>query len=98
MAGNNNSGRRALPATVHMLRGNPSKKSEAELAAAGMPMSPVVQAPECPDFLSDDAKAEWARIVDDLVDLGVVTEIDRAAFQCEWNDSNRERLRGWRKN
>lgn len=89
MAGNANSGRKALPATVHLLRGNPSKKSAAELAAAGAAVTPNVKAPACPEFLTEDAKTEWRRIVADLVVLGVVTKLDRAelAVYCQaWAD------------
>ncbi|MES2126665.1 MAG: phage terminase small subunit P27 family [Pseudomonadota bacterium] len=91
MAGNSNSGRRPLPATVHAIRGNPSKKSAAELAAArgSKPVDPATAAPSCPDFLTVDAKAEWRRIINDLVTLGVVTKIDRGelAVYCQaWGD------------
>jgi len=91
MAGNSNSGRKPLPATVHLLRGNPSKKSAAELAggaSAGM-LQPKVAAPACPEFLTPAAKLEWKRIIKDLVELGVVTKIDRAelAVYCTaWAD------------
>jgi len=91
MAGNSNSGRRAVPATVHAIRGNPSKKSAAELADAmsKRPIDPATAAPACPDFLTPDAKAEWRRIINDLVTLGVVTKIDRGelAVYCQaWGD------------
>lgn len=96
MAGNQNSGRRALPANVHMLRGNPSKKSRAELnGTAGAAFQAKV--PPCPEFLTDDAKAEWARITRDLKKLGMVAAVDRAelAIYCQaWGDWKmaRERL------
>src|SRR4051812_13319596 len=80
MSGNSNSGRKPIPATVHAIRGNPSKKSAAELAAGGAQLKPESKAPTCPDFLSADAKLEWKRIIDDLVTLGVVTMLDRAAL------------------
>lgn len=90
MAGNSNSGRRATPANVHLLRGNPSKKSAAELAAAGAAgLNVEAEAPKCPAFLTTEAKAEWKRIVGDLVSLGVVAKIDRAelAVYCQaWAD------------
>lgn len=91
MAGNSNSGRRALPAALHLINGNPSKKSAAELAAAGGkgPINVEAVAPACPTFLTPDAKAEWKRIVADLVTLGVVTKIDRGelAVYCQaWGD------------
>ncbi len=95
MAGNSNSGRRALPAAVHYLRGNPSKKSAAELTAAGnQAMNVEAEAPKCPNFLTAEAKAEWKRIVDDLVSLGVVAKIDRAelAVYCQaWADWKKAR-------
>lgn len=98
MAGNSNSGRRAIPATVHAIRGNPSKKSAAELAEgrAKKPVDPATAAPACPDFLSADAKTEWRRIIGDLVTLGVVTKIDRGelAVYCQaWADWKYARLK-----
>jgi P27 family predicted phage terminase small subunit len=77
-----------------MLHGNPSKKSAAELAAAGAPPAPEIVAPECPAFLNEYAKEEWHRIVDDLVTLGVVTELDTAelaAYCIAWADFKRAR-------
>lgn len=104
MAGNSNSGRKALPATIHLLRGNPSKKSEAELASAAKINNPAntalsVEIPPCPAFLSKDAKIEWKRIAKDLVVLGMVSALDRAelAVYCQaWADwkQARERIDG----
>lgn len=88
MAGNRNSGRRPLPANVHALRGNPSKKPGHELHDNGSP-SLKVEAPPCPSFLTKDAKAEWRRIVKDLEILGLITKVDRAelAVYCQaWGD------------
>lgn len=88
MAGNRNSGRRALPANVHALRGNPSKKSAHELHDNSAP-SLNAEAPPCPSFLTKDAKAEWKRIVQDLVTLGLMTKVDRGelAVYCQaWAD------------
>jgi P27 family predicted phage terminase small subunit len=36
--------------------------------------------PDCPTHLSDEARAEWFRLVDVLQEMGVVTVIDRAVL------------------
>lgn len=96
MAGNRNSGRRALPVNVHLLRGNPSKKSAAGLRAAnGAALEAKV--PPCPVFLTADARIEWRRIAADLKTLGMIASVDRAelAVYCQaWADWKmaRERL------
>lgn len=96
MAGNQNSGRRALPTNVHLLRGNPSKKSAAELRG---PSAPAFEAklPPCPAFLTADARAEWRRVTADLKTIGMIAAVDRAelAVYCQaWADWKmaRERL------
>lgn len=42
-------------------------------------------APEVPDWLSDEAAAEWARIIPELTRMKLIKEIDRAtvAAYCE---------------
>ena len=50
---------------------------------------PQVAAPSAPAWLCREAKAEWARVVPQLVKLGVIGRIDRAAMvaYCEsWAD------------
>jgi P27 family predicted phage terminase small subunit len=89
MGGNSNSGRRAKPASVHLINGNPSKLSAEQLAAMGSTVSPKSKAPACPEFLSADAKTEWRRIAEDLLALGLLSKIDRAelAIYCQaWAD------------
>lgn len=71
-------GRKALPANVHLLHGNPSKKSGAELEAATIRVP--IQLPPCPQHLGAEARAEWKRIGPHLVTAGLVTEMDRAAL------------------
>jgi len=96
MAGNQNSGRHALPTNVHLLRGNPSKKSAAELRGApGVTFE--AKLPPCPAFLTSDARSEWRRIAADLRTVGMVAAVDRAelAVYCQaWADWKmaRERL------
>ena len=36
--------------------------------------------PRCPAVLDGEARAEWERIVPELLDAGVLTQIDRAAL------------------
>ena len=68
-------GRKPKPTAVKKLEGNPGKRklNKKELVPAkGMP--------ECPDWLHPEAKAEWERLCEKLSDMGVLTEIDMAAF------------------
>ncbi len=52
--------------------------------------------PDCPDHLSEEAKAEWHRLVDTLVGMGVITIVDRAvlAAYCQaygrWVEAERK--------
>lgn len=85
MAGNANSGRPAKPATVHLLQGNRSKKSMSELLdEAATPAVPVA-APPMPDWLTEDAAAEWHRVLPDLITLGLISTLDMMALAtyCE---------------
>lgn len=80
-------GPKTLPANVHMLRGNPSKKPLASLLDDVV--RPDVEVPKCPEWLSVDAKAEWRRITKLLVPLGLISQIDRAtltAYCTAWGD------------
>ena len=89
MAGTSNSGRRPKPAALHLINGNPSKKSAAELAGAGDPVRPPAAIPVCPAFLTKDAKDEWKRIAADLQIMGLLSRIDRGelAVYCQaWGD------------
>lgn len=82
MAGNSNSGRKALPKNVHLLQGNRSKKSAAELVDHNRP---PVHVPDAPDHLSADALAEWQRVVPLLEAMGIIADLYRAplAVYCQ---------------
>ena len=41
---------------------------------------PDLQIPDAPDFLSDAALEEWERITHELMQLGLLTNLDRAAI------------------
>lgn len=64
------------PAALRLIEGNPSKRP-INLADG---VNPEVVLPDPPDWLNDDALAEWARAGAELVGLGLMARIDRAAF------------------
>lgn len=70
-------GPKALPSNVHLLRGNPSKKSISELLGE---FNPEVEIPSCPRHLWPEAKKEWKRISFELEKYGLISKLDRAAL------------------
>lgn len=68
-------GRRPKPTHLKLLQGNPGKRrinpSEPK---------PPAEIPVPPDHLNDIAKAEWNRISEILLRLGLLTTLDRAAL------------------
>lgn len=71
-------GPKPQPGTLHLLKGNPSKKAIGALLDDVV--RPDVELPECPAHLQGEARAEWDRIGPHLVQLGLVSQIDRAAL------------------
>jgi phage terminase small subunit len=87
-------GPKPLPANVHLLRGNASKKPIGELVDS---IQPPVEIPACPKFLLPAAKKEWRRITPLLYDLGLIAKIDRGtlAIYCAavaWFEWHEQRL------
>lgn len=80
MAGNGNSGRPPVAASIHLLRGNPSNKNVADLLNEVSAPAVPVGAPPMPDVLSADAVAEWERLLPALISLGIVSELDSMAL------------------
>lgn len=70
-------GPQALPNNVHLLRGNPSKKSAAELLDD---FNPEVEIPSAPKWIWPEARKEWRRIGNELQRYGLVSKLDRAAL------------------
>jgi len=70
-------GPQPLPANVHMLRGNPSKKSAAELFDE---FNPAVEIPNAPSWIWPEAKKEWKRLGAELERYGLISKLDRAAL------------------
>jgi phage terminase small subunit len=66
-----------LPANVHRLRGNPSKLPAHALVDS---VNPEIEIPGCPKHLLPEARKEWKRITPKLQELGLVSQIDRAAL------------------
>ncbi len=68
-------GRRPKPTVIKLLTGNPGKrtinKNEPKYNKAEV---------EPPEHLDNMAKAEWARIYDEMAAQGMITTVDRAAL------------------
>lgn len=62
------------PAHLRILSGNPSKRP-----IPSQPQ-PETKAPSCPEHLAGEARAEWERIAPELLRLGLLSHIDRAAL------------------
>ena len=73
-------GRKPKPTEIKKLEGNPGKRKLNEKEP-----QPEKTAPDCPEWLENEAKAEWERLAVHLEALGVLTIVDRAAFAgyCE---------------
>ena len=68
-------GRKPKPTAVKKLEGNPGKRklnSKEPVPAKGIPA--------CPDWLMPEAKKEWERLAELMNQMGVLTEVDMAAF------------------
>ena len=77
-------GPKPLPANVHLLRGNPSKLSAAELKGS---VQFEVELPSLPKHLLPEAKKEWKRAAGELLRYGLVSKLDRTALALyvqEW--------------
>ena len=81
-------GRKPKPTAIKKLEGNPGKRGLNEKEP-----KPKKKAPKCPAWLDEEAKKEWKRMCKQLEDLGILTEIDMAAFAgyCQaysrWKDA-----------
>ena len=66
---------------LKMLAGNPGKR---RLHGQG-PQLPA-SIPECPRHLSEEARREWKLMTSQLLQMGLLTQIDRAglAAYCQW--------------
>lgn len=85
MAGNGNSGRPAKPAVLHLLNGNPGKRSAQELLDQVQNPAVPAEAPDKPGWLDEQAVQEWDQLIPDLLKLGLITRLDGQALAqyCE---------------
>ncbi len=68
-------GRKPKPTAIKELEGNPGKRELNKNEP-----KPGKRAPSCPKWLDDDAKKEWRRLSKQMEQLGILTEVDMAAF------------------
>lgn len=68
-------GRKPKPTALKELEGNPGKRQLNEREP-----KPKMKAPTCPKWLDNDAKKEWRRLAKQMEQLGILTEVDMAAF------------------
>lgn len=68
-------GRKPTPTAIKMLEGNPGKR-----ALNKNEPKPQKKAPRCPAWLEDEAKKEWKRMGKILEQMGLLTDMDMAAF------------------
>lgn len=69
-------GRKPKPTAVKVLEGNPGKRQ-----LNIHELKPKTESiPVCPDWLEDEAKAEWERLAKNLFELGILTELDVSVF------------------
>ena len=68
-------GRKPKPTAIKILEGNPGKRKLND-------REPVLdkRAPDCPTWLTTEARKEWHRLASTMEAMGVLTEVDRAAF------------------
>ena len=68
-------GRKPKPSSIKDLEGNPGKRKVNDREPI-----PPDGIPDCPEFLNDEARAEWFRTAKVLTDMGLLTVADRSAL------------------
>lgn len=81
-------GRKPKPTAIKELEGNPGKRP-----LNTHEPNPGRKAPSCPKWLEKEAKKEWRRLASKMEQMGVLTDVDMAAFagycQCyaRWKEN-----------
>ena len=68
-------GRKPTPTAIKELEGNPGKRKLNDQEP-----KPERKAPKCPKWLEEEAKKEWKRLAKKMEMMGILTEVDMAAF------------------
>ena len=68
-------GRKPKPTGIKQLEGNPGKRKLNEHEP-----TPEKKAPSCPKWLEPEARKEWKRLAKKMEQMGILTEVDMAAF------------------
>lgn len=63
------------PTVLKLIQGNPGKR-----AINRREPQPRAGIPPCPKHLSRPARVEWKRVAEQLAEIGLLTQIDRAAL------------------
>ena len=68
-------GRKPKPTPLKLLEGNPGKRAVNDREPV-----PPDSIPDCPEFLDEEARAEWFRTVPVLRQMGLLSDADRSAL------------------
>ena len=68
-------GRKPTPTALKELEGNPGKRKLNDKEP-----KPNKKDPSCPKWLEEEAKKEWKRLAKKMEAMGILTEVDMAAF------------------
>lgn len=68
-------GRKPTPTAIKVLEGNPGHRPLNEREP-----KPLRKAPTCPKWLEPAAKKEWRRLAKQMEAIGILTDVDMAAF------------------
>ena len=89
-------GRPKAPATIHILRGDPSKIGSQVLKREAEAVPPAKATLPCPRWLRGDARREWLWIAPRLLNYRILADVDRTLLEqycvayARWREAERE--------